>query len=178
VGARLLHTYPPEHPIDWRPGNSAFARRRAGPFTALTAGKRTESMSPAHDRESVDVFWDSRQEIDMHRQTEGRGERCHCTLKEQVRLAVHGTGSVPETAVAAIATHCSRRHHHRGIGGLRRLTSTTGAGRSAARCEGGQQDSAAAAQRLPWGWQRARERRKRPKSADDTQGLGTTLRTR
>ena len=53
-----------------------------------------------------------------HRQTDGRVERYHCTLKEQVKLVVHGTRSVLEKAEAAIAACCSHRRYHEGIGNV------------------------------------------------------------
>ena len=126
---RLLHTFPPEHPIYWRPGNSAFAPRQAGPVTAQTAGKRAEWTGPAHKRASFDetkeavgprlpallqrarvpfsrhrsvppVDRDPRHlTLALHAEANGKSMHCHRTTIEQV---MHGTASIIEKAATAL----------------------------------------------------------------------------
>ena len=53
-----------------------------------------------------------------HPETNGKVERYHRTIKEQVKLVVHGTPSVLEKAVAAFVDYCSHRRYHEGIGSV------------------------------------------------------------
>jgi acyl-CoA synthetase (NDP forming) len=65
-----------------------------------------------------------------HAETNGKLERYHCTIKEQVKLVVYETPSVLEKAVAAFVDYYAfRRYPKKGAATSARRTSATGAGR-------------------------------------------------
>jgi len=107
-----------------------------------------------------------------HPETNGKVERYHRTIKEQVKLVVHGTPSVLEKAVAAFVDCYSHRRYHEGIGNVTPADAYYGRREEVSRRtlrQRGDYHRASSEQETG---------RKCPKSADDIQGLVTTLRTR